>query len=139
MKKVKIVLVVLLGLVLCSAAVPKKADYKKKAETFLSGIIRGQIDESYDELISNTLLESKPQQVKLAKGQTSAVINIYGKLLDYEFIKQQKYGDSIVRIVYVLKSEQAPFTWEFYFYKAVSDWKLIQFNFNDKFDLLADK
>ena len=139
MKNVKIVLVVLLGLVLCSAAVPQKSDYQKKAETFLAGIIKGEIDESYDKFFSNTMLESKPQQVKLAKGQTHAAINMYGKLLDYEFIKQQKYGDSIVRLVYVLRCEQLPFTWEFYFYKAVSGWKLVQFNFNDKFDLLVDK
>ena len=55
MKNVKIVLAVLLGLVLCGAAVPKKADYKKKAETFLVGIIKGDVDKSYDELFANTV------------------------------------------------------------------------------------
>ncbi|UCF16684.1 MAG: hypothetical protein JSW59_04310 [Phycisphaerales bacterium] len=47
MKTIKIVLVALLGLVLCSAAVPEGADYQTRAETFLAGISAKEVDKSY--------------------------------------------------------------------------------------------
>ncbi len=138
-KNVKIALVVLLGLVLCGGTVHQKSDCQKKTEKFLAGVLKGEVDKSYDELLLNTLMASKAQMVKMLKEQTRVGLNMYGELLGYEFIKQQQYGDSVVRLVYVLKCEQHPLTWEFHFYKAVSDWKLANIQFNDKFDLLSDK
>ena len=139
MKTIKIVVAVFLGLVLCSAALPEKADYQKRAETFLAGIIEKEVDKSYDELFSNSLIASKAQMVKLQKENTWTILNMYGELLGYEFVKQQKYGDSVVRLIYVLKCEQVPVIWEFYFYKPVSDWTLVNIAFDTKYDLLADK
>jgi hypothetical protein len=141
MKNIKIITVVVLGLALCGAAVPEKSDCQKKAEIFLAGVLKGEIDKSYDEILPEWLKEVKPQEVQMLKAQTKTAVNIYGNLLDYEFIKQQRYGDCIVRIVYVLKSERMPFTWEFYFYKAkkVSNWELVNIKFSDEYDILADK
>ncbi len=139
MKTIKIVVVVFLGLVLCSAAVPEKVDYQTRAEIFLAGIIEKEVDKSYDELFSNSLIASKAQMVKLQKENTWTILNMYGELLSYDFVKQQKYGDSVVRLVYVLKCEQVPVIWEFYFYKPVSDWTLVNIAFDTKYDLLADK
>lgn len=139
MKNIKIMMVVVLGLVLCSAAVFKKSDCRKKAETFLAGVLEGEIDKSYDELLPEWLKETKPQEVQVLKSQIKAALDMHGKLLDYEFIKQQKYGDCIVRLVYVLRSKRMPFTWEFYFYKASSDWSLVNIKLSDEYDLLADK
>lgn len=141
MKIVKISLVIFLCLTLCSAAVSQKEDYQKKAERFLAGVLKGEIDKPYDEILSKWIVEAKPQEVQMLKLQTKTAINMYGNLLDYEFIKQQKYGDCVVRLVYVLKSERMPFAWEFYFYKAkaVSNWELVNIKFSDEYDLLADK
>jgi hypothetical protein len=139
MKTIKIVVAVFLGLVLCSAAVPEKDDYQTRAEIFLAGIIEKEVDKSYDELFSNSLIASKAQMVRLQKENTLTILNMYGELLSYDFVKQQKYGDSVVRLVYVLKCEQVPVIWEFYFYKPVSDWTLVNIAFDTKYGLLADK
>ncbi len=139
MKTIKIVVAVFLGLVLCSAAVPEKDDYQTRAEIFLAGIIEKEVDKSYDELFSNFLIASKAQMVRLQKENTLTILNMYGELLSYDFVKQQKYGDSVVRLVYVLKCEQVPVIWEFYFYKPVSDWTLVNIAFDTKYGLLSDK
>lgn len=140
MKNIKIVLVVVcLGLVLCSASIPQEGEYKKKVETFLSGLIKGEVDKSYDELLLNSPIASVPEKVELLKTQTQTGIRLYGELSAYEFVKKQEYGHSIVRLVYILKCERLPLTWEFYFYKAVSEWILVNISFSDEFDLLADK
>jgi hypothetical protein len=139
MKIIKIAVPVLLTLILCSASVSPKTDYKKETETFLVSIIKGEVDKAYGELLSNSMLANKLEEVKLLKEQTKTAVNLYGKLIGYEPVKTQKYGNSIVRLVYVLKCERMPVIWEFYFYKAASDWKLTSIKFNDKYDLLADK
>jgi hypothetical protein len=139
MKNIKIVIVIVLGLVLCSAAIFPKTNCKKEVETFLGGLLKGQIDKSYDKLLPKWLKEAKQQEVQLLKSQTKTILDAHGKLLGYEFIKQQKYGDCITRLVYVLKSERMPLTWEFYFYKGSSDWGLVNIRYNDEYDLLADK
>ncbi len=144
MKNVKIVMavavvVVVLGLVLWGVAVPKQLDCQKKVETFLAGVLKGEVDKSYDEILTEWLKGAKPQEVQVLKSQTKATLDAHGKLLGYEFIKQQKYGDCIVRLVYVLKSELVPFTWEFYFYKTSSDWSLVNIKLSQEYELLADK
>ena len=78
---------------------------------------------------------------ELLKDEAKKALNTYGEALNYELIKEQKYGNSIIRFVYIIKCRQAPLIWEFYFYKAVSDWELITVaaNFKGQYDLLADK
>ena len=136
MKLIKIVVPVFLGLVLCSAAVPEKADYQKRAETFLEGIVKKEVDKAHDELFSNSLIKSLLYTVKLQKENTWTLFNMYGESTGYELVKQQKCGDSVVRLVYIMKFEQVPVIWEFYFYKPASDWTLVKINFETKYDLL---
>src|SRR5689334_22604206 len=44
--------------------------------------------------------------------------NKIGKTIGYEFISQKKVGDSLVRVVYIEKTERAALSWYFFFYKA---------------------
>ncbi len=117
----------------------KKIPYKVKAEQFLSTLLKGKVEKAYDDIFKGTLLEQKTQQVVFIKKQTSIATSVYGKLLGYEFIKQQNYGNSIVRLVYIIKTEMHPLTFEFYFYKPKTKWILSNISFNDQFNLLADK
>ena len=139
MKTIKIVLLLLAGILLCSAAKPQNANYEKKIDKFLLGILKGEIDNSYNELVSGTLIETKKQEMQMIKDQTRMIVNIHGNGINYEFIKKQKYGDSIVRLMYIIKCEKMPIAFEFYFYKASTNWKLIHFYVSDELDLLANK
>lgn len=69
----------------------------------------------------------------MLKRQTKNGLLLYGRVLGYDLIKEQKYGSSFVRLVYVLKSQKAPTVWEFYFYKPGDRWFLANINFNDRF------
>jgi hypothetical protein len=139
MKMLKIVLVVSLGVVLCSAAIFSKESFRKEIDKLFTGILEGEVDKSYDEFFANTPLEFKKQAVQLIKEQTLNSFSLYGKAINYEFVKQQKYGSSVIRLVYIIKFERLPMTYEFYFYKAASDWKLTNISFSDQYLLLADK
>lgn len=107
------------------------------SETFLTAVARGDISNGYDALFSGShIVKDNPQAVALLKQQTRDGLPFYGKVLGYSFIKEDQYGDSIVRLVYVLKLEKAPTIWEFYFYRPNNAWFLANVLFNDQFALL---
>jgi len=110
---------------------------KEMAQAFFITVIKGDVSKAYDQLfIGSSIPTSKPQAVTLLKQQTESGLPLYGKILDFEMIRKVKYGKSITRLVYVLKSEMAPTVWEFYFYKPNNAWVLTNVVFNDQYDLL---
>ena len=141
MKRLRNIIVagIIVGVVLLCCAFGSKPSYTKSVKNFMAALQTGEVDAAYDGLLTNPAWAAQQQQVAALKQQTQKALTLYGQLLGYEFVKEQKYGKSLVRLVYIIKSEQKPLTWEFYFYKANSDWQMVNFNFNDKYDLLADK
>jgi len=111
---------------------------KAMVETFLNEVQQGHIGSAYDQLfVGSSIPTDKPQAVTLLKQQTQTALGLYGKVLGRELIHEERFGTSIVRYVYVLKSEKGPTIWEFYFYKPKSDWFLANIVFNDQFNLLG--
>ncbi len=110
---------------------------RAKAEAFLGSVVAGDIGGGYDRLfVGSAIPKNKPQAVTLLKTQTQSGLPLYGKMLGYELLKEEAYGTSIARLVYVLKSELGPTIWEFYFYKGTDAWTLSNVAFNDQYTLL---
>lgn len=97
----------------------------------------GKVPEAYSQLFAGSQIAAKkPQAFELLTKQTADGLPMYGNILGVELINEEKFGDTIVRLVYVMKSEIAPTVWEFYFYKPKADWFLGKLLFNDEFNLL---
>lgn len=110
---------------------------RAKAESFLGSVVAGDIAGGYDRLfIGSAIPKNKPQAVMLLKTQTQSGLPLYGKIIGYEFVKEESSGTSIDRLVYILKSELGPTIWEFYFYKPMDSWFLSNVVFNDQYTLL---
>jgi len=110
---------------------------KDITNAFFASVIKGNISRGYDQLFQGSAIPvDKPQAVTALKQQTKSGLPLYGKLLGYEFIKEEKFGKSIIRLLYALKSEKGPTIWEFYFYKPKNSWFLANVMFNDQFQLL---
>jgi hypothetical protein len=86
--------------------------------------------------VGSAIPKNKPQAVALLKTQTQSGLPLYGKIIGYEFVKEESYGTSIDRLVYILKSDGGPTIWEFYFYKPADSWFLSNVVFNDQYTLL---
>jgi len=109
-------------------------------EEFFIQVKAGKVTTGYDILfIGSPIPALKPQGVEILKTQTASILPMYGKVLGFERIREEKFGTSIVRLVYVLKSEKVPTIWEFYFYRPQTDWFLANILFNDQFQLLDSK
>ena len=110
---------------------------RKISDAFFKSVMSNNISKAYDQLfIGSSIPSSKPQAVTMLKQQTQSGLPIYGKILGYEFIKEEKFGSTITRLMYVLKSEKSPTIWEFYYYKPKNKWFLANINFNDQYSLL---
>ena len=128
----------LIGLLLITTA---QYSYAKEPVEFTAEFFKlmqaGKISEAYDGLfVGSQIPAQKPQAVDMLKRQTSSGLPLYGNIVGIEKIRDEKIGNSIVRLVYVLKSEVAPTIWEFYFYKPKNEWFLANVKFNDQFQLV---
>jgi hypothetical protein len=124
-------------LLICISQVADAKEPKEFTEKFFQLVQSGKVPEAYSQLFAGSQIAAKkPQAFELLSKQTADGLPMYGNILGVELINEEKFGDTIVRLVYVLKSEIAPTIWEFYFYKPKSDWFLGKLLFNDEFNLL---
>ncbi len=118
-----------------SAKAAEVAAPLQKTETFFSKLMAERIGPAYDELFAgSSIARSKPQ----VKNQTATLRSLYGKLLGYERVSSRAFGDSVVRLLYILKYEAIPVVWEFYFYRVSGKWILAKVRFNDQMSWLPD-
>jgi hypothetical protein len=134
MKKWTLVLLLLLPL---SSTFAAELAPKQMVENFFDLVVKDQVSNGYDQLFTGSSIpKDKPQAVSMLKQQTQSGLPLYGKVLGYEYISEEKFGTSVIRYVYILKSEKGPTVWEFYFYKPKGSWFLANVMFNDQFTLL---
>ncbi len=118
---------------------PEVPKYQGETEKFLKTIIDGNVDKAYDDLFKDSpILKLKPQAIDITKQQTHLLIGLYGKRLNFELIKKQDYGSSVIRLIYIIKTENIPIAFEIYFYKPYDQWLPASVNFEDTFALLSD-
>ncbi len=60
--------------------------------------------------------------VKTTDNNRQLTTSRIGNYVDFEFIKMQKIGDSVVRFVYLQKFELSALQWVFIFYRATDTW-----------------
>ena len=106
---------------------------KEKAEALLISIQKGDISGGYDQLFIDSCPGlDKAQQVLYLKKQTDTGLFLYGKVLGHEFVKEETSGGSVMRLVYLLKSDDYFTVWNFYFYKPKERWLTAGVFFNSE-------
>ncbi len=122
--------VILLMIPFCAIAEGSSSP-KDMANEFLGSVIEGDISNAYDRLLEGSEIPvDKPQDVKALKQQTESGLPLYGKPLGYELVREQRFGNSVVRLLYLLKSEKGPIVWDFYFYKPMDSWVLASVDYS---------
>ncbi len=102
--------------------------------------MHGQIEKPYEWLfIGSPQSGEKSVAVNSLVRRTEHAVRVYGKMFRYELVHEEQMGESLYRYVYILVSEKAPTTWEFYFYKPQKNWFLTNLIFNTRFNLIDAK
>jgi hypothetical protein len=68
------------------------------------------------------------EQLKL---QLPVMSQRFGKSIGAEFIREDKVGENLLRIIQVHRFEKHPMRWSFYFYRGKSGWVLNTFKTDD--------
>ena len=102
------------------------------AETFLARVGKGDVGPAYDQLFRNSPMSTQSLQMDALKRQTQSVLPIYGQVLGYELYKQEKFGESLVRLFYIQRFEKHPIVWKFWIYKPGGTWQVNMVTFNDQ-------
>jgi hypothetical protein len=143
MKRIKIgsVCVVLICLVMGVAATRKEPSYRTRTDAFFAQLMETKISAAYDILLAGSPIKNKSTSIEGLREKTSQALIQSGKPIGIEFIKEQKYGNSMVRLVYLMKFDDIPLFWELYFYQptSASEWNLINLRFDVEPNLAGDR
>lgn len=79
-------------------------------------------------IIPDAELESMIGQAKL---QEPMMIQRFGKSVGYEFIREERAGEHLLRIIQIGRHERHVTRWSFVFYRTPTGWVLNTFHFDD--------
>ncbi len=109
------------------------------AEAFIELVMDGEIDRAFEKLVKGSkLFESQPQQIAVSKGQAKSMFEIYDAPIGYELVCRREYSESLISLVYIMKTDLAPITWSLTFYRARNDWAIVGFVFGDQLQGLSE-
>jgi hypothetical protein len=126
------VLVSILVLLFVAAAPAQEKSPKVVTDGFFRLLMEDKAPQAFDLVFSGSpIAKLKPEESEMIKQQAHESMTANGKVLGYELIREEKFGGSLLRLVYLLKSETVPTVWQFVFYKPKSDWFLLGVTFFD--------
>ncbi len=131
--------VLLLSLALMSVGaqadtLKSEAEAKQLAGKIMEKVGKGDLAEAFAVMkpyvvFPDSELQEKVFQTKSQRDQFGAR---YGKTVGFEFIREKKAGESILRLTYVEKTDRHALPWMFVFYKAPNGWVLNSFAWSDQ-------
>lgn len=126
------VLVSILVLLFVAAAPAQEKSPKVVADGFFRLLMEDKAPQAFDLVFSGSpIAKLRPEESDMLKQQTHDSLAANGKILGYELVREERFGGSLVRLVYLLKSETVPTVWQFVFYKPKADWFLLGVTFFD--------
>lgn len=124
-------------LLLLSAAAFADTAPRALADNFFAILQKGQAGPAYAKLFEGSNVNV--EQASAIRRSTENTLAPLGKLLGAELIREEVFGSSLTRLVYLLKSERHLTLWEFYFYKPANRWFLAEVNLSQKFADIGPK
>ena len=134
----RIVLVVLLGTLTSFSALAdtlkSEQEARQLSEKVMAQAVKGDILVAFATMEPYVVIpESEFQSMALqSKSQREQFGARYGKSVGYEFISEKKAGESILRLIYIEKTEKHVLPWMFIYYETPGGWVLNDLSWNDR-------
>ncbi|HZP85227.1 MAG TPA: hypothetical protein VFB54_00300 [Burkholderiales bacterium] len=130
-------LLIVIAVILVPGLAFAQAAPRAQAEAFLNTVQHGQVGPAYGKLFEGSNISN--DQALGIRRSTETTLSPLGKVIGYELVREENFGSSLTRLVYLLKSERHLTVWEFYFYRPANRWFVAEVNLSQKFDALAPK
>lgn len=102
---------------------------------FFDKVIAVQIEQAFDELINNSPLRKKKEELDKLISETKRANLLYGQIKAYEPVSSDIVSESYIRIRYLAYHTDFPMRWIFTFYKSPKlGWIVVNIRFDDLSD-----
>ena len=110
---------------------PKEA--RAFADQVMAKVAIGQLDAAIAEMKRYTIVPEAEIDASLGqfKLQLPVIAQRFGSTIGSEFVREDKVGESLLRITYLQRFDRHAMKWFFYFYRGSNGWVLNTFRFDD--------
>jgi hypothetical protein len=131
MKTSRILSALVITTLFCLPAFSRDLAPKGKVEQFFQTLTNRGSEKAFEALFEGTpFAQAKSKELEGMKEDFNKYL-ANSSLLGFERVKEQTYGQSVLKLVYILKLESRPLVWEFHFYKAKTTWSLTRVGFDE--------
>jgi hypothetical protein len=113
---------------------PTLADVRKVTDDAMAKLGAGDLEGGLKGIKPLTIVPSVEFDAMLgqAMGQFPMISAKLGASLGYEFIREDRIGETLARHIYITKFDKHAMRWTFYLYKGKTGWVINTFRFDDK-------
>lgn len=102
---------------------------------FFDKMIAVEIEQAFEELIQNSPLQKKKEELDKLISETKRANLLYGQIKAYEPVSSDIVSESYIRIRYLAYHTDFPMRWIFTFYKSPKlGWIVVNIRFDDLSD-----
>jgi hypothetical protein len=115
-----------------------ETEVRQLADKVMAAAGKGQTDDAYAAMTPYTLTDINTlDRARLSTRTSRMQLEQYiGGSVGYEFIRSEKVGESLLKLVYIEKAEKQAIPWQFIFYKTSAGWALSNFSNGDNINSL---
>ena len=114
--------------------VANPADLRKVADQIMEQVGKGKVEAGLKLLKPRTIIPEAEfdAMVGQAKLQLPAMSQRFGEPLGYEFLREDRVGENLIRYSYIQRFDKHAMRWIFYTYRGKGGWVVNSFQFDDK-------
>ena len=122
------------SLIAYGQGLPTIADVKKVTDEVMVKVGKGDLEGGLKTFKLLTIIPEAEfdAMVGQAAMQAPSMTARFGPAIGYEFIREDRMGESLARYVYIQRFEKHAMRWIFYLYRGKSGWVINTFRFDDK-------
>lgn len=134
----KLLVVIFISFIFCGNALASGlatvSDVEKSTEAAMKLIKKGDMDQFVGNLKQIWKMPEKEMNNAMGKlvAQKKQTEGEYGKTLDVQYVDTQVVADTLIKINYIQKFENAAMRWTFIYYKPATEWYLNTFVWDDQ-------
>ncbi len=108
------------------------SEVKTILSDFFDGLQERNVPESYRNLLKNSPILDKEEELKNLIVQTNRSLDLYGKIKSFDFVEFDSVTESYFKTKFLANQEKLPTRWMFTFYKSpVRGWIVTNVQFDD--------
>lgn len=104
------------------------------ADDIVSHFANGEVSDAFSLMRQHSPLPE--QDIQAAEDTTVQQLKMlsprFGRIVGHEFIRSETAGESLIRLIYIVKHEKHILRWRFIFYRPNDKWLLNNFKWDDQ-------